>query len=97
MTDSVLQQIAGLKGLDHDGLCQLWRTLYGKEPSAYNRTFIISRLAHRIQEIAYGGLSGETKSKMRDVLKSGGFNEIGGNSHGKQRQAKQGKKDMPVA
>ena len=97
MTDSILRQIAGLKSLDHNGLCRLWRTLYGKEPPAYNRTFIMSRLAYRIQEIAYGGLSEQTKSKMRDVLVSSGFSEIGGNRRGRQRRAKQGKKDTPVA
>ncbi|MEK7678694.1 MAG: DUF2924 domain-containing protein, partial [Deltaproteobacteria bacterium] len=98
MTDSVLHQIAGLKTLDHDGLCQLWRTLYGKEPPAYNRTFLVSRLAYRLQEIAHGGLSEATKSKMRDVLASGGFNELGGNRRERQRQARRdAQKEMPVA
>lgn len=97
MTDSVLTQIAGLKTLDHNGLCRLWKTLYGKEPPAYNKTFLVSRLAYRIQEIAHGGLSEATKSKMRDVLASGGFNEMGSNRHGKKKRVKHGKKDMPVA
>ena len=98
MTDSVLAQIAGLKNLDHDGLCQLWRTLYGKEAPTYNRTFLVSRLAYRIQELAYGGLSDETKLKMADVLAAGGFNEMGGNRREKRKQVRRGAgKDMPVA
>ena len=98
MTDSVLTQISGLKTLDHDGLCRLWKTLYGKEPPAYNRTFLVSRLVYRLQEIAHGGLSEATKSKMRDVLASGGFNKLGGNRRERQRQARRdAQKEMPVA
>lgn len=98
MTDSVIAQIAGLKALDHNGLCSLWRTLYGKEPPAYNRSFLISRLAHRIQELTYEGLSAETKSKMRDVLKSSGFNDLGGRSgKGKTNGKRDNRSDSPVA
>mgnify|MGYP001596877321 CR=1 FL=1 len=96
MTDSVLQQIAGLKTLDHENLCNLWRTLYGKEPPAYSRPFLISRLSHRIQEIAYGGLSDATKQKMHDVLKSNGFNEVGSSRHGQQKAKQAQKNNMPV-
>ena len=57
MSDSVLRQVADLKNLTHDELKDLWKTLNGGEPPAYNRKYIVSRLAYRIQEIAYGGLS----------------------------------------
>ena len=56
--------------MTHDELRKLWRSMYEKEPPAYNRQFIMSRLAYRIQEIAYGGLSDETKTKIKDVLVS---------------------------
>jgi hypothetical protein len=55
--DSVLKQIADLQNLSHAQLQQLWRTLYGKDPTASNRPYLVKRLAYRIQEIAYGGLS----------------------------------------
>lgn len=98
MTDySVITQIAGLKALDHDGLCQLWKTLYGKTPPAYNRTFLISRLAYRIQELAYGGISNATRQNMRDVLASSGFSEIGGNRRNQRQQTNRDRrKEMPV-
>jgi len=96
MKDSVIAQIVGLKTLDHNELCSLWKILYGKEPPAYNRTFLVSRLAYRIQELAYGGLRDDTRTKMRDVLGSSGFNEIGGRR--KPQQSRAGaRKDMPVA
>ncbi len=94
MTDPVLAQVAGLKSLEHDELCRLWRTLYGKEPPAYNRTFIITRLAYRIQEIAHGGLSDETKSKMNDVLASS--NTDGRKSASCKTPRRIPKQDMPV-
>ena len=57
MSDSVLRQVADLQNLTYEQLKELWRTLNGGQPPAYNRKYIISRLAYRIQEIAYGGLS----------------------------------------
>lgn len=74
---TVLKQIADLPNLTYDELVQLWRTLHGNEPPAYNRQFIMKRLAYRIQEIAYGGLSDETHRKMDAVLKRHGYDENG--------------------
>jgi len=97
MSDSVLKQIADLKNLTHDELKKLWRTLNDGEPPAYNRTFIISRLAYRLQEIAYGGLSDDTRKQMQRILKDGGFDGNGCDSgrRRKQRDTRQ-KRDAPV-
>jgi hypothetical protein len=35
------------------------------EPPAYNRRFLESRLAYRIQELAYGGLSRDTLDRLK--------------------------------
>ena len=43
---------------------QKWRNLFDREPPPYNRRFLESRLAHRIQELAYGGLSLETLERL---------------------------------
>jgi len=75
--DSVLKQIADLRNLTHDELLQLWRTLNGGEPPAYNRQFIVKRLAYRIQEIAYGGLSEKAHERMDEALKRHGYDENG--------------------
>lgn len=97
MSDSVLRQVADLKNLSHDELKNLWRTLNGSEPPAYNRYYIISRLAYRIQEIAYGGLSDASRNQMSKILKDGGFNGNGcdSNIRRKQRNMKQ-KSDAPL-
>ena len=49
--------------------------LYGGEPPAYNRAFIMKRLAYRIQELAYGGLPDHARARMREVLQANGFDE----------------------
>ena len=46
-----------------------WRELFETEPPAYNRRFLESRLAYRIQELAYGGLSRETLGRLRAMAK----------------------------
>jgi len=94
--DSVLKQIADLDGLSHEELSQLWRTLYGKEPMAFNRPYLIKRLAYRIQEIAYGGLSERAHKTMDDVLDSRGFDENGVSLDGRRTERKR-KAGVPVA
>ena len=45
-------------------LKQQWRELFGKEPPPFNRPYLQSRLAYRIQELAYGGLKPETRARL---------------------------------
>ena len=46
-----------------------WRELFETEPPAYNRRFLESRLAYRIQELAYGGLSRQTLDRLQVMAK----------------------------
>ena len=94
MADSVLRQIADLPNLSHDELKQLWRALNGNDPPAYNRQFIIKRLAYRIQEIAYGGLSEDAHAKMDVVLTRHGYDENAMPSRRSRRP--QRARDLPV-
>jgi hypothetical protein len=64
MTDTVLAQLACLKTRPIAGLKQQWRDLFGKEPPPFNRRYLESRLAYRIQELAYGGLKPETIQRL---------------------------------
>jgi hypothetical protein len=65
MTDTVLAQLAALKGAPAPVLKAKWRALFDTEPPPYNRRFLESRLAYRIQELAYGGLKKETVERLR--------------------------------
>jgi hypothetical protein len=69
MKDSVLSQLAALKGAPAPALRAKWRELFDTEPPAYNRRFLESRLAYRIQELAYGGLSQQTLERLRAMAK----------------------------
>ncbi|UFW72663.1 DUF2924 domain-containing protein [Bradyrhizobium sp. WU425] len=69
MTDPVLAQLAALKNAPASALKAKWRTLFDTEPPPYNRRFLESRLAYRIQELAYGGLKKETVERLRVLSK----------------------------
>ncbi len=93
--DSVVKQIADLDNLNYAQLCQRWRTLFGKDPTASNRPYLIKRLAYRIQEIAYGGLSEPARKTMDDILDAHGFDANGGRLNGR-RPEKMYKAGVPV-
>jgi hypothetical protein len=65
MTDTVLAQLTALKTAPAPVLKAKWRQLFDSEPPPYNRRFLESRLAYRIQELAYGGLKKETVERLR--------------------------------
>ena len=62
--DMVLPRLAALKTAPIADLKQQWRSLFGKEPPPFSRTYIQSRLAYRIQELAYGGLKPEIVARL---------------------------------
>ena len=64
MTDSVIARVAALKTTPTPALKAMWRDLFETEPPPYNRRFLESRLAYRIQELAYGGLKKETIERL---------------------------------
>ena len=64
---SVLRQLATLETMSMDQLREKWRDLYGGEPPGYKRQFLIKRLAYRIQELFYGGLSEAAKTRLQQV------------------------------
>ena len=75
MSDSSLRQITQLSKLSFSELQARWRSLFGSEPPAYHRRFLVKRLAYRLQELAYGGLSEATRAQMADILKDAGLDE----------------------
>jgi hypothetical protein len=60
----VLPRLAALQAASIADLKRQWRELFGKEPPPFNRAYIHSRLAYRIQELAYGGLKPETRARL---------------------------------
>ena len=64
MSDNVLARLAALKTTPTTELKEQWRELFGKEPPAFNRRFLESRLAYRIQELSVGGLRPATVARL---------------------------------
>ena len=62
--EDVLPRLAALRTAGTADLKDQWRRLFGAEPPPYNRRFLESRLAYRIQELAYGGLKPETVERL---------------------------------
>lgn len=62
--DSIPARLAALKTTSTAALKQQWRDLFDSEPPAFNRRYLESRLAYRIQELAYGGLKPETIRRL---------------------------------
>ena len=62
---SVLARVMALKTTPTSELKQQWRDLFGTEPPPFNRRYLESRLAYRIQELSFGGLKPETRERLR--------------------------------
>ena len=62
--DSVLARVAALKAMPTAELREQWNALFDTPPPRYNRRFLESRLAYRIQELAYGGLKPEAFRRL---------------------------------
>ncbi|MRX52335.1 DUF2924 domain-containing protein [Paracoccus sp. S-4012] len=62
--DPIPARLAALKTTPTPDLKRQWRELFDSEPPAFNRRYLESRLAYRIQELAYGGLKPETARRL---------------------------------
>ncbi len=62
--DPIPARLAALKTTPTPDLKQQWRELFASEPPPFNRRYLESRLAYRIQELAYGGLKPETIKRL---------------------------------
>ena len=89
MTDTVLAQLTALKAAPAPVLKAKWRELFDAEPPPYNRRFLESRLAYRIQELAYGGLGEEALERLDAIA-----DELEGKAARRRRDAAVGR---PIA
>ena len=78
MAENIEAEINELHGHDLDGLRSKWQDLFGQSHPACRSPDTFRRLiAARIQERAFGGLTPDTKSKLRKLAKA--FDRNGGN------------------
>ncbi|GHC67332.1 DUF2924 domain-containing protein [Neogemmobacter tilapiae] len=65
--DPIPARLAALKTATTPDLKAQWRELFDSEPPPFNRRYLESRLAYRIQELAYGGLKPETIKRLEQL------------------------------
>lgn len=69
MQASVTDQIDALRRMTVADLKVRWRELYGEDTRSCNRVYLWRRLAWRVQELAYGGLSERAKARLAELSK----------------------------
>jgi len=73
MSTDTRAQLAELRRLSMADLKQRWRDLVGTDLPQYSRTFLVSRLAYRLQELAYGGLSASAVARATQLVTETGY------------------------
>jgi hypothetical protein len=68
MTDTVLAQIAALKTRSTPELRDKWRELFGKDPPSLGRRYLEDRIAYRVQELHFGGISDRARRKLDTLV-----------------------------
>ena|SRR6266436_6578843 len=66
---SVTDEILALQKMTVGELRVRWRELYGEDTRSCNRVYLWRRLAWRVQELAYGGLSERAKARIAELSK----------------------------
>lgn len=64
---SVAAQVAALPTLPIKELWALWNRYYLRRPENPNRAYLESRVAYKLQEEAFGGLSPETQRRLSNI------------------------------
>jgi hypothetical protein len=64
-------KVAQLSHLPMDNLWAMWDEHFDERPNHHHRTWLESRLAYKLQELALGGLRPSTRRKLEDIGKTG--------------------------
>ena len=67
MQKTVLKQIDELNHMSMAQLRKRWADLMGTDPGRLGRQYLMRRLAYRVQELAYGGLSPQARKQLEAV------------------------------
>lgn len=61
---TVAAQLAALPTMPMKELWALWDTHFPRRPSTWNRDYLASRIAHKIQETAHGGIDPDIQRRL---------------------------------
>ncbi len=62
---SVIRQIDELQRMSLPTLRKKWSDLFGRDPGKLTKQYLVRRLAYRIQELIFGGMSRETREQLK--------------------------------
>ena len=62
---TLLKQVVALSGLSPAQLTKKWRELFDDEPPDYDKRAMVRKLAHRLQELSYGGMTERCSERMK--------------------------------
>ncbi len=65
--NNVRNQLLKLQHLTLEELIEKWKILFNNPPPEYGIVFMRRRLAYRIQELAYGGLSEVAQKQIKSI------------------------------
>jgi len=65
--NTIFLQVAALQRLNLTELRNKWVDLFDSEPPPYNKKFLLKRLAYRLQELYFGGLSEPIKKQLEEI------------------------------
>lgn len=67
LNDSILKQITALYGLSVKDLKERYLALLPEANAQANKSFLIRRIAYKLQENAYGGLAATAQEKLETL------------------------------
>ena len=71
-------ELALLETMSMDQLREKWHEVCGSDPPPYKKQFLLRRLAYRMQERHYGGISDSTRSRLKLVAQRDALARIDG-------------------
>lgn len=67
MSPSIIQQIQQLRSMTVSQLREKYEDVFGESTTARNKDYLWKKIAWRIQELEYGGLSERAKQRAREI------------------------------
>ncbi|APR97874.1 DUF2924 domain-containing protein [Wolbachia endosymbiont of Folsomia candida] len=67
MNTSIVDEVKSLESKTLKELRAIWKDLFQSDAPPYCRKYLITRIAYRLQEIAYGELSRKSTKKLNDL------------------------------
>lgn len=66
---NIIKQIIALQSMDENSLLSMWDKFFDYKPEVSSRQHMVSKIAYKIQELAYGGVDPATEEKIRERAK----------------------------